>query len=55
MLAIQDALATFDADANVVAPHPKEEPSFAEGVATTDLWPSIEGVPVRAIVVCDLA
>ena len=51
MLAIQDALATFDADEIVVALHPKEEASFAERLATADLRPSIDGVPVRAIVV----
>ena len=55
MLAIQDALATFEADEIVVALHPKEEASFAERVATADLRPSVDGVPVRAIVVRDLA
>jgi hypothetical protein len=55
MLAIQDALATFDADEIVVALHPKEEASFAERMATADLRPSVDGVPVRAIVVRDVA
>ena len=55
MLAIQDALATFDADEIVVALDPKEEASFAERVATADLRPSVDGVPVRAIVVRDVA
>jgi hypothetical protein len=55
VLAIQDALATFDADEIVVALHPKEEGSFAERVAAADLRPSVDGVPVRAIVVHDVA
>ena len=55
MLAIQDAVATFDADEIVVALHPKEEASFAERLATADLRPSVDGVPVRAIVVRDVA
>ncbi len=54
MLAIRDALATFDADEIVVALHPKEEALFAERVATADLRSSVEGVPVRAIVVRDV-
>ena len=55
MLAIRDALATFDADEIVVALHPDEEAPFAERVATADLRPSVDGVPVRAIVVRDVA
>jgi hypothetical protein len=49
MLAIRDALATFVADEIVVALHPTEEASFAERVATADLRPSVDGVPVRVV------
>ena len=55
MLAIQDALDEFDADEIVIALHPEEEASFAERVGTADLRPSVDGVPVRAIIVRDLA
>ena len=56
MLAIQDALDEFDADEIVIALHPEEEEaSFAERVGTDDLRPSVDGVPVRAIIVRDLA
>ena len=55
MLAIRDALVGFDADEIVVALNPEEEASFAERVATADLPPSVDGVPVRAIVVRDTA
>jgi len=55
MLAIQDALDEFDADEIVIALHPEEEASFAERVGTDDLRPSVDGVPVRAIIVRDLA
>ena len=55
MLAIRDALVEFDADEIVIALHPEEEASFAEGVGTDDLRPSVDGVPVRAIIVRDLA
>jgi len=55
MLAIRDALATFDADEILVALHPDEEALFAERVAAADLRPSVDGVPVRAIVVHDAA
>jgi hypothetical protein len=51
LLAIQDALATFDADEVVVALHPEDEAPFAERVARDDLRPSVHGVPVRAIVI----
>ena len=54
MLAIRDALATFDADEILVALHPDEEALFAERVAAADLRPSVDGVPVRAIVVHDV-
>jgi hypothetical protein len=54
MLAIRDALATFDADEILVALHPDEEAQFAERVAAADLQPSVDGVPVRAIVVHDV-
>ena len=53
LLAIQDALATFDADEVVVALHPEDEAPFAERVARDDLRPSVQGVPVRAIVIRD--
>lgn len=55
MLAIRDALVEFDADEIVIALHPEEEASFAERMATPDLRPSVDGVPVRAIVVRDTA
>ena len=55
MLAIQDALVTFDADEIVIALNPEEEALFAERVATADLRPSVDGVPVRAIVVREAA
>ncbi len=55
MLAIRDALVEFDADEIVIALHPEEEASFAERMATADLRPSVDGVPVRAIVVRDTA
>ena len=53
VLAIQDALATFDADEVVVALHPEDEAPFAERVARDDLRPSVRGVPVRAVVIRD--
>jgi len=53
VLAIQDALATFDADEVVVALHPEDEAPFAERVAREDLRPSVRGVPVRAVVIRD--
>lgn len=55
VLAIQDALATFRADEIVVALHPEDEAPFAERVAQADLRPSVDGVPVRAIVISDSA
>jgi hypothetical protein len=51
VLAIQDALATFSADEIVVALHPEDEASFVERVAQADLRPSVDGIPVRAIVI----
>jgi hypothetical protein len=51
LLAIQDALATFDADEVVVALHPDDEAPFAERVAQDDLRPTVQGVPVRAVVI----
>ena len=51
VLAIQDALATFDADEVVVALHPEDEAPFAERLAREDLRPSVQGVPVRAVVI----
>jgi hypothetical protein len=53
LLAIQDALATFDADEVVVALHPQDEAPFAERIARDDLRPSVQGVPVRAVVIRD--
>ena len=53
LLAIQDALATFSADEIVVALHPEDEAPFVERVAQADLRPSVDGVPVRAIVIRD--
>lgn len=53
MLAIRDALATFDADEIIVALRPDDEAVFAERVAAAGLEPSVDGVPVRAIVVRD--
>jgi hypothetical protein len=53
MLAIQDALATFDADEIIVALRPDDEAVFAERIAAAGLEPSVDGVPVRAIVVRD--
>ncbi len=53
LLAIQDALATFDADEVVVALHPEDEAPFAERVARDDVRPSVHGVPVRAVVIRD--
>jgi hypothetical protein len=51
LLAIEDALATFDADEVVVALHPEDEAPFAERVAQDDVRPSVHGVPVRAVVI----
>jgi hypothetical protein len=53
LLAIEDALATFDADEVVVALHPEDEAPFAERVAQDDVRPSVHGVPVRAVVIRD--
>ena len=53
MLAIRDALATFDADEIIVALRPDDEAVFAERIAAAGLEPSVDGVPVRAIVVRD--
>jgi hypothetical protein len=54
VLAIQDALATFDADEIVVALHPEEEAAFAERLGA-DVGPSVSGVPVRALVIRETA
>jgi hypothetical protein len=53
VLAIRDALATFGADEIVVALHPQDEAPFVERVAQSDLRPSVDGVPVRTIVIRD--
>jgi hypothetical protein len=55
LLAIQDALATFDADEIIVALHAEDEASFVERVARDDLRPSVHGVPVSAVVIRDAA
>jgi hypothetical protein len=51
LLAIEDALATFEAGEVVVALHREDEAPFAERVAQDDLRPSVHGVPVRAVVI----
>ena len=51
LLAIEDALATFDADEVVVALHSEDEAPFAERVAQDDVRPSVHGVPVRAVMI----
>jgi hypothetical protein len=53
-LAIRDALATFPADAIVVAVRPSDEEGFVESLAT-DSAPqrSIEGVAVSYVVIPD--
>lgn len=50
-LAIQDALAEFPADEVVVALHPEDEAPFAERLAQSDARPSVNGVPLRTVVV----
>jgi hypothetical protein len=50
-LAIQDALAEFAADEIVVALHPEDEASFAERLAQGEVRPSINGVPMRTVIV----
>lgn len=52
-LAIRDALATFPADEIVVAVRPEEEEGVVESKATADLSRSVDGVPVRLVVVSD--
>ena len=53
LLAIEDALATFEADEVVVVLRPEDEASFADRVARDDLRPSVHGVPVRAVLLRD--
>jgi hypothetical protein len=55
MLAIRDALSSFDADEILVVLHPDEEALFAERLAAAGLRSSVDGVPVRTIVVHDAA
>jgi hypothetical protein len=50
-LAIQDALAEFAADEIVVALHPEDEAPFAERMAQGDVRPSVNGVPMRTVIV----
>ena len=49
-LAIRDALATFPADEVVVAVRPDDGAGVVEQAATRDLPLSIDGVPVRRVV-----
>jgi hypothetical protein len=50
-LAIRDALATFPADEIVVAVHPEDERGPVENAASGDVGRSVDGVPVRHLVV----
>jgi hypothetical protein len=50
-LAIRDALATFPADEIVVAVRPEDERGAVESAAAADVERSIDGVPVRRLVV----
>lgn len=50
-LAIRDALATFAADEIVVAVHPQDDQGAVERAATNEIGRSVEGIPVRQIVV----
>jgi hypothetical protein len=53
-LAIQDALATFEADEILVALHPGDERSFGEAVASEGTpTRTFHGVPVRVVVVSE--
>jgi hypothetical protein len=52
-LAIRDALATFPADEIVVAVHPAQEAGSVERAATEGISRSVDGVPVRRLVVSD--
>ena len=50
-LAIRDALATFPADEIVVAVRPEDQAGAIERSAQGELSPTVDGVPVRLIVV----
>ena len=50
-LAIRDALATFPADEVVVAVRPEDQAGAIERLAQGELAPTVDGVPVRLIVV----
>jgi hypothetical protein len=50
-LAIRDALATFPADEIVVAVRPEDERGAVESAATQRVSHSVDGVPVRRLVV----
>ena len=50
-LAIRDALATFPADEVVVAVRPEDQAGAIERAAQGELAPTVDGVPVRLIVV----
>jgi hypothetical protein len=50
-LAIRDALATFPADEIVVAVHPQDEAGTVERAASEGVGRSVDGVPVRRLVV----
>lgn len=53
-LAIQDALATFDADEILVAVHPDDEEGLVESRATEDSpRRAVDGIPVRVVVISE--
>jgi hypothetical protein len=52
-LAIQDALATFEADEIVVAVHPDDEAGFVERAATDKIGRRVDGIPVRVVVISE--
>lgn len=55
-LAVRDSLAVFPADEILVAVRPSEQEGFVESMATGDApRSSVEGVPVRYVVVQDVA
>jgi hypothetical protein len=52
-LAIRDALATFEADEIVVAVRPDDDAGLVERAAAAEVGRTIDGVPVRRVVVAD--
>ena len=52
-LAIRDALATFPADEIVVAVRPGADEGAVESAATASVPQSVDGVPVRVVVIRD--